>query len=196
MTADITIGTTSIGIMPIPADSSLPRRQREKAAVAELLQRMLGHEANLSHTSEGAPLLPDYHISISHSRDLAVVALDAVRPVGIDAEEMRPQLQRIKERFLSPQELQSFTTPRQLLTAWTIKEAVYKIAGAVAVEFRKAITIAPDMRSAHCLGRLYAIHTFDHGDTRISLAYKRTREQSGYQSEQRFSDRFSFPVNP
>lgn len=171
MTGDITIGTTTIGIMPIPADTSLPRRQREKETVARLLRRMLGHEVELTHAPDGAPLLPHHHISISHSRDLAVVALDAMRTVGIDAEEQRPQLQRIKERFLSPQESQTFTAPKQLLTAWTIKEAVYKIAGAAAVEFRTAITVAPDMRTAQCLGRRYDIHTFDHGDTRISLAY-------------------------
>ncbi len=171
MTGQIIIGTTYIGIIPIEADISLPRRQREKEAVVRLLRHMLGHDAELTHTPEGAPLLPGYHISITHSRDLAVVALDAVRAVGIDAEEMRPQLQRIKERFLSPQELQTFNTPQQLLTAWTIKEAVYKIAGAAAVEFRTAINIAPDMLSARCLGRRYAIHTFDHGSTRISLAY-------------------------
>lgn len=171
MTCDLSTGTTAIGIMPIPADISLLRRQREKQAVERLLRRMLGHDAELTHSSSGAPLLPGYHISISHSRDLAVVALDAVRPVGIDAEEMRPQLLRIKERFLSPQESQVFNTPQQLLTAWTIKEAVYKIAGAAAVEFSAAINIAPDMRSAQCLGSRYAIHTFDHGATRISLAY-------------------------
>lgn len=171
MTCDFTIGTTAIGIMPIPADASVPRRQREKLSVALVLRRMLGHDVEVAHDSDGAPHIPHYNISISHSHKLAVVAIDAVRKIGIDAEEMRPQLLRIKERFLSPRELSMFTTPGQLLTAWTIKEAVYKIAGASAVEFRTAISVSPDMRSASCLGRKYAIHTFDHGDTCISLAF-------------------------
>lgn len=168
---DLTIGTTAIGIMPIASDVSLPRRQREKAAVACLLRRMLGHDVALTHTPDGAPVLPGINISISHSREVAVVALDPLRQVGVDAEEMRPQLQRIKERFLSPRELSVFTLPDQLLTAWTIKEAVYKIAGAAAVEFRSAISVASDMLSAGCLGRQYAVHTFDRGHTRISVAH-------------------------
>lgn len=170
MISEYTIGTTSIGIMPIPDDPDVPRRQRERDTVSLLLRRMLRKEARLTHTPTGAPLLDGYNISISHSRLIAVVALDALRPVGIDAEEMRPQLLRIKERFLSPVELSVFTTPIQLLTAWTVKEAVFKIAGAEAVEFRSAVAIAPDMLTADCLGRTYAIHSFDHGDTRISLA--------------------------
>lgn len=170
MTCDLSVDTTCISFMPVPDEPTVPRRRRERQAVAQLLQRMLGHEADLTHAPDGAPLLPGYYISISHSRDLAVVALDAVRPVGIDAEEWRPQLQRIKERFLSPQELALFATPGQLLTAWTIKEAVYKLAGAAAVEFRTAITISPDMRSADCLGKRYAIHTFVNGATCISLS--------------------------
>lgn len=172
MTCDLTVGTTAIGIMPIETDLSTPRRQREKEVVAKLLHRMLGYEAELTHSPDGAPLLPNYNISISHSRDIAVVALDPMRPVGIDAEEMRPQLMRINERFLSPKELSVFTTPGQLLTSWTIKEAVYKIAGKDAVEFRTSIDIAPDMLSAHCLGQTYSLNSFDHGATRITLARK------------------------
>lgn len=171
MTCDFSVGTTAIGIMPIPADTSVPRRQRERLSVALVLRRMLGHDVEVAHNSDGAPHIPDYNISISHSQNLAVVALDAVRKIGIDAEEMRPQLLRIRERFLSPPELSIFTTPGRLLTAWTIKEAVYKIAGTEAVEFRTAIAIAPDMHTAECLGRKYAIYTFDHGATRISLAF-------------------------
>lgn len=170
MISEFSIGTTSIGIMPIPEIADVPRRQRERDTVALLLRRMLMQEARLTHAPDGAPLLEGWNISISHSRILAVVALDAEHHVGIDAEEMRPQLLRIKERFLSPAELEVFTTPDQLLTAWTVKEAVFKIAGAAAVEFRSAIAIAPDMLTADCLGRTYAIHSFDRGDTRISLS--------------------------
>lgn len=171
MISEFTIGSTAIGIMPIPADSAVPRRQRERETVALLLRRMLVHEARLTHAPDGAPLLEGYNISISHSRDLAVVALDAVRRVGIDAEEMRPQLLRIKERFLSPGELKVFTTDEQLLTAWTAKEAVFKIVGSPAVEFRTVIKIAPDMLTALCLGARYSLTTFTHGLTRITLAF-------------------------
>lgn len=170
MISEFTVGTTTIGMMPIPDNPDVPRRQRERETVALLLRRMLAREARLTHAPDGTPLLEGYNISISHSRALAVVALDTERQVGIDAEEMRPQLVRIKERYLSPAELDVFTTGMQLLTAWTIKEAVYKIAGAGAVEFSTAITISPDMLTARCLGRAYSIHSFDHGPTRISLA--------------------------
>lgn len=174
MISEFTIGSTAIGMMPIPTDSTVPRRQRERETVALLLRRMLAHEARLTHAPDGAPLLEGYNISISHSRELAVVALDTMRRVGIDAEEIRPQLRRIKERFLSPAELQAFTTDNQLLTAWTAKEAVFKIVGSAAVEFRTAISVSPDMNSAECLGRRYAIHTADHGSTRITLAYSQS----------------------
>lgn len=65
-------------------------------------------------------------VSISHCRAGVAVAFDEFRTVGVDIETLRPQLQRVKTRFLSQAQLETMVTPAQLLEAWTIKEALYK----------------------------------------------------------------------
>jgi len=104
----------------------------------------------ISHHPDGAPFLPlfpDIAISISHCRDLAAVAIaDSHSPsFGIDIETPRPQqLRNVAPRFLSTGDILSTgnilptehtkghslpddnTDTSLLLTAWTIKEAVFK----------------------------------------------------------------------
>ena len=93
MTRIIEIGTTRIGILEIAGCCGCGRREAERIATRRILCDMLGHDAQPGHTPAGAPTLPGFHISISHSRLLAAVALDPVRPVGIDVEEYRPTLE-------------------------------------------------------------------------------------------------------
>ena len=101
-----------------------------REAVAQLITKHIGPEARLLHDPDGAPLLAgsDLHISISHSRHFAALMTDPTRRCGVDIEEARPeQLLKVRSKFLTDRELPLWAD--DLLTAWTIKEAVYKAAG-------------------------------------------------------------------
>lgn len=131
------LGSTTIKIATISDGDT--RRSAERAATLAILADM-APDCSLTHLPNGAPrLCPDTaHISISHSRHLAAVALDPTRIIGIDIEEARPeQLQKVAARVLSEEELAEYAD--SLLQAWTLKEALYKCAGVDGADFRRDI---------------------------------------------------------
>lgn len=163
------IGSTLVATNEIILSSPSSRRRNECEAVRCILDDLVGSAVPLDHDSSGAPKIKGYNISISHSRKLAVVAIDPLHRIGVDAEEWRPTLSRVKSKFLSAEELELFVTNDQLLRAWTIKEGVYKIVGTEATFFSESIVIDPSMSSATCANTLFSVYTLDIGDTFISL---------------------------
>ncbi|MCM1310918.1 MAG: 4'-phosphopantetheinyl transferase superfamily protein [Bacteroides sp.] len=100
-----------------------------RRAVEKLVAEQVGPEIRIIHVADGAPLLvgSPLHISISHSRNFAAIALDEDVRIGIDIEEPRlEQLRRVISKFLLPEELPTWES--QLLRAWTAKEATFKAA--------------------------------------------------------------------
>lgn len=144
-------GEIILAVGPIPAGSG-NRRDRERAAVTALLHGLHGYaDAVIAHRPDGAPYIPDsdVHISISHSRRWAAVALSTGRRVGVDIEEPRPgQLERVAPRIMTPAELDAYEG--RLLEAWTLKEAMYKLGdaeGAPGREFRLPVgDVGPSFR--------------------------------------------------
>lgn len=139
------VGTT-IARCELSHDETLSRRERERQAVARLLRELLGEGVKVEHRPSGAPYLPGHElfVSISHSARHAVVALNPTCPVGVDAETLRPQLERVKEKFLSADEILRFTSLPQLLRSWCIKEAAYKAAGIEGLPLVEGIVIGED----------------------------------------------------
>ena len=131
----IVIVDTIVSFEEIAAGDRADRRSREKTAVNFILRQLFGPGEKLVHDACGAPHLSkrsDLCISISHSQTLAVVAVNSDYYVGIDTEELRgAQLARVKDRYLSAAEQLDWTTTDDLLTAWCIKEAAYKVACAM-----------------------------------------------------------------
>lgn len=146
----ITLNDITIAVEPIvqsPAGTRADRHARERAAVGRILDRLLGTGTTVGHHPDGAPFIEgrdDLYISISHSATHAAVALGHDPMTGIDTETSRDQLERIKIRYLSAAELGRFTTRRELLTAWCIKEAAYKSARISGLDLRDGITIDAD----------------------------------------------------
>lgn len=118
--------------------SDAPARERERAAVGQLLNKAFGPGSAecLRHHPSGAPYIirsgatatdKVMNISITHSRDRALLAVaPADVRIGIDAESfgrMR-QLERVAPRFLSLAQLEVYAG--SLLQAWIFKEAIYK----------------------------------------------------------------------
>jgi len=94
------------------------------------------------------PYLADekYHFSISHCGDWAAAIVSRNKRVGVDVEIPVDKILRIKEKFLSEDELR-LTTPDSRLTTllWSAKESVYKWYGKGAVDFRQDIQLSqPD----------------------------------------------------
>lgn len=129
-----TIGDTTIVTSPLitthPGDNDAGARQRERITVSNILAHM-GLPTQVMHHPDGSPYLDGYqgHISITHSQEIAAVAINPCIRVGIDTETWRPQLLRVVHKFLSPVEQAVYNTPTLLLRAWCMKEAAYKAAG-------------------------------------------------------------------
>lgn len=86
------------------------------------------------------PALPDFHYSLTHTAGAlastgAVAAAVAHRPVGVDAERLRPANHRVAERFFTPREtafiraVEGAEGDRRFFQVWTRKEACIKMTG-------------------------------------------------------------------
>ncbi len=105
-------------------------RRLEKLTTWALVLEVFGKNAVIGHNDIGAPFIMgrSEKISISHCADKVVLAVNPCGIIGVDAELWRPQLLRIKGKFLSHEEQSQICSNTELLRAWTIKEAVYKAA--------------------------------------------------------------------
>jgi len=124
------------------------KRKLEFLSIRVALKSLLGKEIQIEYDSEGKPHLSDqsYHISISHSNKWIAVMAHTSRNVGIDIECPTDKIQKLYQRFLSiteQKELSNGKDIRQLLLAWSGKEALYKIIGREAVDFANQLRIFP-----------------------------------------------------
>ena len=124
------------------------KRKLEFLSIRVALKSLLGKEIQIEYDSEGKPHLSDqsYHISISHSNKWIAVMAHTSRKVGIDIECPTDKIQKLYQRFLSiteQKELSNGKDIRQLLLAWSGKEALYKIIGREAVDFANQLRIFP-----------------------------------------------------
>ena len=92
----------------------------------------------ISYNANGAPFFngSTTKISISHSKELAVIAL-APSPVGVDIELITERIVRIKDRFVSAAELNLFEVKnaKTYTIIWTIKEVLYKLSDLKQINF-------------------------------------------------------------
>lgn len=121
-------------------------RQRFIVARA-MLRRVLSRYAHTSpqdivfdYGNHGKPFLRDntyqIHFNISHSDELAVIAVTVEQEIGVDIEKMEPTFKdAVAKRFFSPQEyneLHALSEEEQVIgfyRIWSKKEAVIKALG-------------------------------------------------------------------
>lgn len=142
------------------------RRELEDAAKSTLIREAFGNDVSLAHDEHGAPYIPprpDIHISLSHSRDICMLAVSD-GPVGIDVENWRAQLNRVAAKFLTPAEMEMLgklpdeqARERFLLKAWTAKEATFKAAHKPGLVLSE-ISLTPELNRAEARGCLFDIH--------------------------------------
>ncbi len=130
-------------------ETNSPRRKREIVASHLLIKNIMGENVSIAHDENGAPILVgiEGYISISHSATEIAVAINPHCPIGIDIENWRDQLIKVKNRFLSLQELDIYSTPQLMLQAWTIKEALYKVAQAPGISLADDIILPTDVNN-------------------------------------------------
>lgn len=94
------------------------------------------------------PFLPDevFHFSISHCGDYAAAIVSKTKRVGIDVELLTPRVEKIKHKFLHPEELEMLQASEAdqittLTLLWSAKEAMFKWWGNGDVDFSEVLRI-------------------------------------------------------
>ncbi|MBM3414809.1 MAG: 4'-phosphopantetheinyl transferase superfamily protein [Bacteroidetes bacterium] len=110
----------------------------------------------LINNAVGKPYLEgnSWHISFSHTADLAAAIISPVRQVGIDVERVGERIFRVCHKFLSDQEIaclqfatqlnplqESDTAAKWLTLCWSAKESLYKWKGIPRVDFIKDLRL-------------------------------------------------------
>lgn len=156
------------------------RRKREIIASHLMVKDILGNNATIDHDINGAPILVGVKrfISISHSATEIAIAINPDYRIGIDIETWRDQLIKVKERFLSQKEIVHYASPQLMLQAWTIKEALYKVAQSPGISLADDIVLPIEKKNNIAKVntkegvRDFKIHVVESTSSRcISLAY-------------------------
>lgn len=122
-------------------------RKKQWLAYRILVRELLKpEEFPVEYDASGKPFLAgsDFHISVTHTDDLAAVIISRHAKVGIDIERIRPRIEKVRERFLHIEELASIEKEKeleQLTLAWSAKEALYKLYGQRNLDFRENIRV-------------------------------------------------------
>lgn len=143
----------------------------------QILSEAEGDYRSIGHLENGAPYIEgkNQRISISHTSHFLVMATIPETPkfpiehinvrtaMGVDIEKAdRAQVIKIKDKFLSPKELEllpkvddpekaTAETIKKYILAWTCKEALYKAAMGIAPDWKKHYQIAWFPEIASCL---------------------------------------------
>ncbi len=110
------------------------RRQNEWLASRILAYQLLGKYTDQAHkllrNEHGRPFFEDagFHLSITHSPEMAAVILSDKYEVGIDIEVISGKALRVADKFLSEAE-KSITAndPERTCLYWSAKETLYKL---------------------------------------------------------------------
>ncbi len=105
------------------------QRRKEWLAVRFLLKNHFDYMPQIEYLPSGQPYLidEDLSISISHSRDYALVCL-TTEPCAVDVDMLSRNYGKITRRFLSKEETKLYAQDREKLAlSWMAKEAMYKL---------------------------------------------------------------------
>lgn len=120
---------------------------KHKLSARNLIATQFPNHA-LQFSEHGKPLLSPAiaHINHSHAGDYTVLIHHQSQSVGVDIEQVRPQLHRIYKRFCNEYELNWLgenPALEVLLLIWCAKEALYKAIGQKGTDFRIHLQIEP-----------------------------------------------------
>ena len=122
-------------------------RKKQWLAYRILVRRLIEPEDfPVKYDAMGKPFLAgsSYHISVTHTDDLAAVIISRKRKVGIDTEKIKPRIEKVKDKFLNESELSRLNKGSelgQMTLVWCAKEALYKFYGKRNLDFREHIFV-------------------------------------------------------
>ncbi|MBR3756970.1 MAG: 4'-phosphopantetheinyl transferase superfamily protein [Bacteroidaceae bacterium] len=150
-------------------------RRIEWLSVRRLMHE-LGITSPIAYLPSGRPYLEDdeRHISISHTRGYAAVALHEDYPIGLDIEQRTDKVCRVKDKFLSHEEKLFLPSEKKnveaLLIIWTAKEALFKLVDREGIDFGNHFHVLPfDVEEE---GSLVAHETFTGKQTHFGCTYQ------------------------
>lgn len=163
------------GNVPLHRDVTHPHKRLQHLAGRFLLQFLFPdfpyELVKVADTRK--PFLPDerYHFSISHCGDYAAAIVSSASRVGVDIEIPVEKIARIKEKFLSGQEMAKLDRADggdelwRLTSLWSAKEAVFKWYGEGKVDFREHIRL--QQRTAETIDCRFTLR-----ETDLSIHYR------------------------
>jgi phosphopantetheinyl transferase len=99
----------------------------------------------ITYNNNGKPSLNSkYNISISHSHEIAAVAISDNSKIGLDVQLKENKIFNIQDKFLNPSEKSNIgedPTFKILTMIWTSKESIYKAVGLKGISFSDNIKI-------------------------------------------------------
>lgn len=122
------------------------KRQLEWLSIRVVLQILTNDNKTVKHTPQGQPFLSDnsYQISISHSKDYAVVLLHKYKKVGVDIENYSNRVLKIEKRFISEDEyIDPNNRTVHLILHWCAKETLYKLMDSTKIIFKEHLHVHP-----------------------------------------------------
>lgn len=129
-------------------------------------------------------LSPSLPLSISHAGDYAAVIIGAPDTVvGVDIEVIHPRIQKIASRFMHESEweqLEHSEDIKTLMLIWSIKEAVFKLAGVEGLDFKTQIRCRPfnlaaqglvqvELRLPHVIQELHASYEYSYDTVCVAV---------------------------
>jgi len=152
-----------------------PKRKLEFLSVRLLLKELTGIENDICYDSNSAPSLvgEKFKISISHTTGYASVIIHPSANVGLDIEQKRDKILRLKHKFLAQSELENIDKENELehlLLHWSAKETMFKMMGETDVDSITHLHISPFSLSEE--GTIDSFETKSKKQQRFSLNYK------------------------
>ena len=146
-----------------------PRTQLQRYASRLLLAEMLGEMPVVSKDEHGKPLLPNhpFELSISHTEGYAAILLGTGR-LGVDVQHYKPNVLKVRDRFLDDRELQMADDIETSTLFWAAKEAIYKYNAKPGLDFRDPITVHSKEPET-----LPSSFVFEGVETRLNLGWKK-----------------------
>ena len=116
--------------------------QRKGFLAIRSLVEIAGLSLNqLIYTTDGKPYLEHGpHISFSHTKDFAAVAIGHA-PLGVDVERHRAKVKLVAKKFVNPADLAPQQTIAELTDLWCVKESMYKAISMPGIRFSKDIFV-------------------------------------------------------
>ncbi|MBN1463252.1 MAG: 4'-phosphopantetheinyl transferase superfamily protein [Paludibacteraceae bacterium] len=107
-------------------------RKLEWLCTRVLLKELCGEEKKICYNEWGKPNLEDnsFKISISHTKNYVAVMIHPSLELGIDIEKKSDRVLKLKEKFMSDNELKNINPHHQVLHVllhWSAKESLFKI---------------------------------------------------------------------